>query len=149
MFSEDLNEPNRLQALQAYDILDSGAEDCYDRLVRLAATLCGAAMAALSFVDARREWRKARVGLEAVELARADSLGARLVAEGREYVVPDLGALPLDAAGPAREGWRFYAGVPLVTAKVSYWVCWLSWTARRARWRRPSSKACAPWPRPS
>ncbi len=117
MFSEDLNEPNRLQAFQAYDILESGAEDCYDHLVRLAATLCGVTMAALGFVDARREWRKARVGLEAVELARTDSLSARLVADGRELVVPDLQALPLDAAAARREGWRFYAGVPLVTAE--------------------------------
>ncbi|XYJ08850.1 putative bifunctional diguanylate cyclase/phosphodiesterase [Telluria sp. B2] len=115
MLSENLNELNRRQALEAYDILDSGAEDCYDDLVRLAATLFGTSMAALCFLDGSREWRKSRIGLDLAELAHQDSLCAQLLANGRELVVPDLQALPPDAAAPRREGWRFYAGMPLVT----------------------------------
>ncbi|MFC0253276.1 putative bifunctional diguanylate cyclase/phosphodiesterase [Massilia consociata] len=115
MSFDDLNEARRLHVLHAYDILDSGAEDCFDRLVRLAATLCGTPMAALCFVDAAREWRKSLVGLDVAEVARQDSLCAQVIASGEELVVADLRALPREAAAGVPDNWRFFAGIPLLT----------------------------------
>jgi diguanylate cyclase (GGDEF)-like protein/PAS domain S-box-containing protein len=109
------DEAGRLKALQAYDILDSGPEEAYDQLVRVAATLFDAPMAALSFVDAGREWRKSAVGLDAAEVARPDSLCAQVVAGGRELVVADLQLSPHHLAAREAQGWRFYAAAPLVT----------------------------------
>jgi len=109
------NEASRLKALQGYDILDSGPEETCDQLVRLAATLFDAPMAALSFVDARREWRKSAVGLDAAEVARPDSLCAQVVAGGGELVVADLQLSPQHLASRETQEWRFYAGMPLVT----------------------------------
>lgn len=115
MSFDDPHEASRLKALQGYDILDSDPDEAYDRLVRLAATLFGAPMAALSFIDADREWRKSAVGLDAAEVARQDSLCAQVVAGGSELVVADLQLSPQHLAARESQEWRFYAGIPLVT----------------------------------
>lgn len=116
---DDLNEANRLKALHGYDILDSLAEQAFDQLVRLAATVFNTPMATLSFVDATREWRKSVVGLDAVEVALSASLCAQVVTGRRELVITDLHAAPGHslAIGPGDESndWRFFAGAPLLT----------------------------------
>lgn len=105
--------------MQGYDILDSDDEDAFDQLVRLAALVAGTPMAALAFVDGRREWRKSAVGLNAAEVARPHSLCAQVVADGAELVINDLQASALPSGvEPDEESrqWRFYAGFPLFTA---------------------------------
>ena len=52
----------RLAALDGYDILDTPPETGFDDVVELAASLCGTPVALVSFVDADRQWFKARVG---------------------------------------------------------------------------------------
>ena len=114
MLSDDSPEPARLGVLDDYLILDSEPEACYDRLVRLAAQLCGTPLAALAFVDARREWRKAVLGAMPAELARGASLAAAVVESRCELVLPD--ACEGRHAGQAQAaGWRFYAAMPLAT----------------------------------
>jgi hypothetical protein len=54
------DESQRLSELREFAILDTEPEEAFDRLVELAATLCGVPMAALSFVDADRHWYKSR-----------------------------------------------------------------------------------------
>ena len=102
------DELNRLDALRAYDILDTAPEDCFDRLVRLATLLAGTPMAALGFVDATRVWRKAAVGLDAGAAVRDAAPCGQVVASGGAVVVDDPGG---------QSGWRFYAGMPLATAE--------------------------------
>jgi diguanylate cyclase (GGDEF)-like protein/PAS domain S-box-containing protein len=116
MTSHHTIESSRLKALQSFDILDTDKEQVFDRLVRLAATLSGAPMAALGFVDAAREWRKAAVGLVAMEVARQESLGARVVESRTELVIADLQVLPRGETPQEWHAWRSYAGVPLVSA---------------------------------
>ncbi|CAN7601165.1 putative bifunctional diguanylate cyclase/phosphodiesterase [Massilia sp. LjRoot122] len=116
MTSHHTIESSRLKALQSFEILDTDTELVFDRLVRLAATLCSAPMAALGFVDAAREWRKAAVGLVAMEVTRQDSLGARVVENRTELVIADLQALPRGETPQEWHAWRSYAGVPLVSA---------------------------------
>jgi diguanylate cyclase (GGDEF)-like protein/PAS domain S-box-containing protein len=99
------HELNRLDALRTYDILDTAPEDCFDRLVRLATLVAGTPMAALTFVDAARAWRKAAVGLDTGEAARHEATCGQVVAGGRDVVGADPQA-----------GWPFYAGVPVATS---------------------------------
>ncbi|MBQ5947913.1 bifunctional diguanylate cyclase/phosphodiesterase [Massilia sp. ST3] len=113
MSLDDPNEAGRLGALHSYDILDTGPEECFDRLARLAAALFGTSMAAICFLDTKREWRKALVGLASREVARADSLCAQVLADRDALVLPDLGGP--SPAGAEADGWRFYAAAPLVT----------------------------------
>lgn len=100
-------ETEPLGSLAAYDILESPPEAAFDRVVALAADLFDAPIAAISFIDGEREWFKARLGLEATEVARADGLGQRVLAMRPDEVLVADGA-------PAFPGVRFYVGLALI-----------------------------------
>jgi adenylate cyclase len=57
------NEPQRLNALRALDILDSPSETAYDEIAELAAQICGCPIGYISFIDNDRRWLKAKYGL--------------------------------------------------------------------------------------
>ncbi|TCH99766.1 PAS domain S-box protein [Roseococcus sp. SYP-B2431] len=111
-------EDARLEALRRYAVLDTVPEAAYDRVVRLAARFFRVPMALISFVDAERQWFKARIGIDLAETPRAIAFCNRTI-EGREIcLVPDAALDPRFADNPLVLGQphiRFYAGVPLVT----------------------------------
>src|SRR4051812_12815721 len=57
------DEAQRLAELRGFGILDTEADEDYDRLVQLACVLVGVPMGALTLVDSDRQWYKSRVGL--------------------------------------------------------------------------------------
>ncbi|RZL28453.1 MAG: GAF domain-containing protein, partial [Sphingomonas sp.] len=63
-------EEARLRSLYSLDILDTVEEAELDHITNLAARLTGAPIAAVSFIDARRQWVKSRVGIDACEVDR-------------------------------------------------------------------------------
>src|SRR4051794_30315596 len=67
-------EANRLKALHLYHVLDSPAEECFDELTRLAAHICSAPVAIITFVDADRLWIKSRIGCELSHFSRGEGL---------------------------------------------------------------------------
>jgi len=106
--------------LASFGILDTLPEVEYDALVSLAAHICGAPMAAVSFLTPDRQWFKARLGLTMQETPRDQSFCAVAMEQPEEVLlVPDArrdarfrdNPLVLGAGGV-----RFYAGAPLVTA---------------------------------
>lgn len=110
-------EAERLEALYAYDILDTPPEPAFDELVRLATHICGTRVATLSLVDANRQWFKARVGFDRTSTVRQGAIGVIALDSDEDVtVIPDLtadhrtrnNALVVD--GPAL---RFYAGAVL------------------------------------
>jgi formate hydrogenlyase transcriptional activator len=110
------DEASRLAALAAYEILDSGSETPFDDLVALAARICDAPMAAISLVDADRQWFKARIGLDVAETARDVAFCAQAILGRGLMVVPDATADARFAGNPlvtGEPGIRFYAGAPL------------------------------------
>ena len=114
------DEPARLEALARYDILDSEPEAEYDDLVRLAAHVCGAPTALMSFVDADRQWFKAMTGLPDRQHERRFSFCAYTMAHDGPLVVPDATADERFSDNDLVTGdthLRFYAGTPLVTAE--------------------------------
>ena len=57
------NEPQRLAALHALDILDTVPDIAYDEIAELAAQICGCPVGYISFIDDDRRWLKAKYGL--------------------------------------------------------------------------------------
>jgi diguanylate cyclase (GGDEF)-like protein len=111
------SEAARLAALAEYHILDSAPEAIFDDLARLATRLLAAPMAMVSFIDARRLWCKAEVGLGLNEAPRESSFCDHAIVQDDIFVVPDALADPRFSASPwVTEGpkVRFYAGAPLV-----------------------------------
>jgi PAS domain S-box-containing protein len=110
-------DARRLQALERLGILDSAPEPVFDALVQSAAAVCGAPMAMLSFLGARREWVKAQQGLPGVrELPRTASLCERSLLAGEVLEIADVRLdARFDDSGLARAGLGigFYAGAPL------------------------------------
>jgi len=114
-----LNEPQRLEALARYEILDTLPESEYDDLTSLAATICQAPISLVSFVDADRQWFKSRHGLEALQTPREQSFCAHTLESQVVFEVPDTRRNPLFQSNELVTGApriRFYAGAPLITS---------------------------------
>ena len=63
-------DPERLAAVRATGLLDTGPEDNFDRLASLAAMLLDAPMAFVTLVDDRRSFWKSAIGALPPEAAR-------------------------------------------------------------------------------
>jgi len=112
------DEDERLAELASFGILDTASEAAYDEIVDLAAELCGTSMAALSLVDADRQWWKARVGLGATGTPREIAFCSHAILGDDVFEVPDATADARFADNPlvtGDPGIGFYAGAPLVT----------------------------------
>jgi GAF domain-containing protein len=113
-------EEERLAALARLDVLDTGAEDSYDRLALLASQVCDAPMALISLVDAQRLWFKSHIGLDVCEIGRDQGFCSFAIQTPDEVmVVPDMTLDPRFAGHPLVLGApyiRSYAGAPLVLA---------------------------------
>jgi hypothetical protein len=58
-----LTDPKRLAALRETGLMDSSAEEAFDRLTRLAVKLLHAPVSLVSLVDDRRQFFKSAAGL--------------------------------------------------------------------------------------
>ncbi|MCY2959545.1 MAG: ATP-binding protein [Planctomycetota bacterium] len=114
------DESQRLAELRSLRILDTDPEPAYDDLVRLAARLANAPIAAISLVEGDRVWVKARFGIEVSEVPRNIALCAMTILDPvRPLVITDAEADPRSAGCPlvtSEPHLRSYLGVPLVSA---------------------------------
>jgi len=110
-------EASRLLALTSLNVLDTEPETEFDEIVAEAAHLCDVPIAAMSLVDAQRQWFKAKVGLEAPETSREMSFCAHVIADpSGMMVVPDVTDDPRftgNALVRSDPNIRFYAGIAL------------------------------------
>ncbi|UDF33335.1 UNVERIFIED_ORG: diguanylate cyclase [Shinella sp. XGS7] len=115
------DEVARLQELHGLGLLDTPRDPAFDELVQLAAQICGVKIAAVSLIDAQRQWFKASCGLDAHETPREQSFCAHAILRPDELMeVRDAHEDPRFASNPLVTGAphiRFYAGAPLVSAR--------------------------------
>ena len=110
------NEPQRLAALRACQILDTPPEPVFDNVVHLAARITGAPIALISLIDESRQWFKASIGLPVHETPREQAFCTFAILGSEIMVVEDAA---LDARFrdnllvTGEPGIRFYAGAPL------------------------------------
>ncbi|TVQ77232.1 MAG: sensor domain-containing diguanylate cyclase [Phycisphaeraceae bacterium] len=97
------DEPMRLHRLRCLSQLDTPLEERFERITRLAQRLLDAPIAAISLVDADRQWFKSIQGFAAEETSRRISFCGHAILHDDVLVVED-----------ARRDARF-AGNPLVT----------------------------------
>ena len=111
------DEPQRLAALRALDLLDTPQDERYDRLTGLARYAFDVPIALLSLVDADRQWFKSRQGLDSCETPRSVSFCGHAVLADKMFIVEDAQAGPRFADTPLVLGpshVRFHAGRPQV-----------------------------------
>jgi serine/threonine-protein kinase len=108
------DETTRLLALASCRVLDTPPEAGFDGITLIASLIAGVPIAFISFVDAERQWFKARVGLPVDETPRALSFCGHAILRPEPLVVPDTREDPRFSDNPLVEmGIRFYAGVPI------------------------------------
>jgi diguanylate cyclase (GGDEF)-like protein len=144
---QNLLRPSRLQALRETGLLDSAAEDPFDRIIALAAQLIDASSAGLSFVDDRREFLKGQVGIKEPwgslrELPLSHSLAKYVVAMGDVFAVDDVRADPrlMKDVALAELGIGAYLGIALqVEGAASLGALWVA-DAKPRHWSEREQK---------
>ena len=110
------DEQSRLAALKSLGLLDTPAEERFDRYTRLAQKLFHAPIAAISLVDDQRQWFKSMQGLDVQETSRDVAFCAHAITDDEIFAVDDASTDPRFADNPLVTGdpnIRFYAGYPL------------------------------------
>jgi diguanylate cyclase (GGDEF)-like protein len=111
------NETARLEKLASYGILDTGPEEAFDRITRLAARMFRAPTALISLIDENREWIKSRYGFDLEEVPRSEAFCAHTILRDDVMVVADASKDPRFSGSRLVRGKphvRFYAGAPLI-----------------------------------
>lgn len=111
-----LLEDERLAALHRYRVLDTAPEPAFDELVFLAGVVCATPVALITFVDADRQWFKARLGLNATETPRAIAFCTHAILAHELMIITDTHQDARFRDNPLVSGpphIRFYAGAPL------------------------------------
>ncbi|MCU1532324.1 MAG: hypothetical protein JWO49_1895 [Arthrobacter sp.] len=109
-------ERDRLVSLHALSLMDTPAEERFDRITRAARELFDVPLAAVNLLDSERLFMKSPQGTLRAVTDRKDSLCNATIAEPEILMVPDATADPRFADLPdvtGGYGVRFYAGRPL------------------------------------
>lgn len=114
------DETARLKVLYQYQILDTPPDSKFDEITNLAAEICHAPVALISFVDAHRQWFKSKLGITISETPRYIAFCAHAIQQSEMLIVPDTLADERFSTNPfviEHPKIRFYAGAPLMTVE--------------------------------
>ena len=111
------DEPDRIAALQALNILDTPVEAEFDALAKAASLVCQVPISLISLIDSHRQWFKANVGLpQTSETPRELAFCAHAIHQDAVFEVPNALEDLRFADNPLVTGYpeiRFYAGAPV------------------------------------
>jgi two-component sensor histidine kinase len=112
------SEPQRMAAVNRYEVLDTPPDGAFDRITAIAARRFNVPISIISIVDHDRIWFKSHHGLDVAEIPREPGLCASAILSPDPHILPDASVDPRSLANPLVAGdfgLRFYAGVPLTT----------------------------------
>ncbi|TFY96178.1 response regulator [Ramlibacter humi] len=110
------DEAARLAELHRLHVLDTLAEERFDRITRTAQRMFGVPIALISLIDANRQWFKSRQGITDSQTPRRESFCAHAILQDGPLVITDATADPRFADNPNVTGplqVRAYAGQQL------------------------------------
>jgi sigma-B regulation protein RsbU (phosphoserine phosphatase) len=110
------DEAKRLESLDETELLDTAAEEGFDRVTKLAQQLFGVSGAAVSLIAEDRQFLKSAAGDLDVNVPRADSFCTHTILTSDTLIVEDAAKDARFSRHPAVLGEadiRFYAGHPL------------------------------------
>lgn len=120
--AENDREVERISTLNSLRIMDTAPEQEFDTIVATAQRLLGCKIALISLVDEKRQWFKAKRGVDVDETPRAMAFCAKAVEADDSLVVRDatldarFSDNPLVTDDPHI---RFYAGIPIRAKSTS------------------------------
>lgn len=108
-------EQRRCAGVEGLCLLDTPAEERFDRLTRLTQRVFQAPFAIVSLVHEKRQWFKSSQGLPIAQTPREESFCQFTILQNEQLVVPDARLDSRFAELPAvtQMGIRFYAGAPI------------------------------------
>ncbi len=112
-----LRESTRLRSLEQLQVLDPPFDPALDDITRLAAEICGAAAAAVTFVLPETVWFKARTGINIREMPRESCPCDETIRGTNLFCIPDARRDEQFHRTGIRVGDRvflFYAGAPIL-----------------------------------
>lgn len=112
------NEAERLATLRSLSILDTPADDRFDRFTRLAVRVFDMPIALISLVDEKRQWFKSVQGFEGSEAPREFSFCAHAILGDDVFEVRNTRRDKRFRDNPnviEQPHVRYYAGAPLIT----------------------------------
>jgi GAF domain-containing protein len=153
-----LGDPARLSALQRSALLDTPAEERFDRITRLASAVLGVPVTLVSLVDNRRQFFESQHGLPEPwasqrETPLSHSFCQHVVSRAAPLVVSDARQDPLvrDNLAVSDMGIVAYAGIPITSAdgQVLGSFCAIDtqpheWTEAELRLVPFAARHCAP-----
>lgn len=112
----ELLERQRLEKLHSLNILDTPAEQRFDRITRLAKRLFNVPISLVTLIDENRQWFKSKAGIDIDETSRDDAFCNQTIQGEEPLIVLDASIDPLFRDNPFVTGMphiRFYAGYPV------------------------------------
>ncbi|MGJ3239351.1 MAG: protein kinase domain-containing protein [Anaerolineae bacterium] len=110
-------DPDRVAALRKTFLLDTKAEEAFDRLTNMAARVLGAPISFISLIDVNRHYVKSGIGASIQELPLSHSFCKHVVATGEPLIVDDARNHPAVRHNPAIKEYDVigYLGMPIYT----------------------------------
>jgi diguanylate cyclase (GGDEF)-like protein len=120
---DTVRDSDRLEALRMTGLLDTGADEAFDRLTRIAVQMTGAPVSFVSLVDDEHQFIKSCTGAyepfeQQREVGLEYSFCKHTVAESAPVIIADTSEDERVVDNPAREAFDIaaYVGVPLTTS---------------------------------
>lgn len=114
-----VTERERQAAVDALNLLDTTAEERFDRFTRIARSALNVPIAVVSLVDGNRVWFKSCQGLDVIEVPRSISFCGHTILEKDFFLIPDTLKDERFFDSPMVTGpphIRFYVGSPLISS---------------------------------